>query len=350
MDGVKDFNPNLISDFVLSLPKQVLADAQSFVKNVFKLRQSAEYQAKIKSKHADQQINDPGNKSILMCYDFHYSKDSGLKLIEINTNASFLLLGLNLYRTKNQQLPIPDFDDVEIVSNIKTEMDLCGLKSQQIVIIDDQPQSQKLYPEFLCYQDLFERAGFQVKIQDFRQAIPGSSFCYNRWTDFYLENTDSRPLLNQFHSKEVCFSPNPYEYLLLADKRRFMDFYESPDIQKFVPRTEVITAENQNDIWTARKSFFFKPSSSFGSKQSYKGASVSRKMFDTLCDGRFIAQEFVAPGIAEFKLGNQEHQFKYDLRFYAYQDRIQMVMARLYQGQVTNSQTPLGGFACVQFN
>ena len=41
--------------------------------------------------------------------------------------------------------------------------------------------------------------------------------------------------------------------------------------------------------------------------------------------------------------------WKFDLRFYVYADKIQLVVARIYQGQVTNFASPLGGFTMVRF-
>ena len=41
---------------------------------------------------------------------------------------------------------------------------------------------------------------------------------------------------------------------------------------------------------------------------------------------------------------------KLDLRNYVYQGRVQLVAARLYQGQTTNFRTPGGGFAPVFFS
>jgi hypothetical protein len=47
---------------------------------------------------------------------------------------------------------------------------------------------------------------------------------------------------------------------------------------------------------------------------------------------------------------NQNLHFKYDLRFYFFEVEIHLGMARLYQGQVTNLQTPLGGLTPLEFD
>ena len=63
----------------------------------------------------------------------------------------------------------------------------------------------------------------------------------------------------------------------------------------------------------------------------------------------FIAQQFVPAPESMMKTPEGNQAFKYDLRFYAYQDTVQMAVARLYQGQVTNLRTPHGGFAPIVF-
>ena len=42
-----------------------------------------------------------------------------------------------------------------------------------------------------------------------------------------------------------------------------------------------------------------------------------------------------------------EQDLKLDLRNYVYRGEVQLVSARLYQGQTTNFRTPGGGFAAV---
>jgi hypothetical protein len=46
--------------------------------------------------------------------------------------------------------------------------------------------------------------------------------------------------------------------------------------------------------------------------------------------------------------GTEPQSLKYDVRCYVYDGRIQLVAARLYQGQTTNFRTPGGGFALVR--
>ena len=71
-------------------------------------------------------------------------------------------------------------------------------------------------------------------------------------------------------------------------------------------------------------------------------------MYDSFYGPDFIAQDYVVPSEIEVTIQNTPQKFKYDLRCYAYDGKLQLIMARLYQGQTTNLQTPGGGFAIVK--
>ena len=187
-------------------------------------------------------------------------------------------------------------------------------------------------------------------------------FIYNRYTDFYFENLLSHDLKAAFISKSTCFSPHPYEYFLLADKERLTDWSsvvletlpafekQTAVIKKHLLQSHSVTSENKDAIWASRKKMFFKPMQEHGSKGSFKGANISKTAFENLIQKRTMAQEYeVAPELIR-QMPDGPQKFKYDLRFYAYQGELQLVLARLYQGQTTNLRTPGGGFACTIFS
>jgi hypothetical protein len=341
---------NLISPFGIRLPKSVLSEILNSIDVLFRLRENETYQASYQQELVELNIQDPGNKSICMSYDFHVTSDNHIKLIEVNTNASFLALGYEMYKMKGLALPVADFSYDEIRSDIETELRLFGRAtvSPKVAIIDEEPEKQRLYAEFLDIKDL---------------NTENIDFIYNRYTDFFLNHPISAELKKAFTQKQSCFSPNPYEYFLLADKQRMIDWSDSENLNKWqlsaedqaviqavVPSSLSLEPNNKEHIWAQRKGYFIKPKRAFGAKQSYRGASISRKAFDELVGQDFIAQGFVPAPEQVFKTPEGEINFKYDLRCYAYQGRLQLVVARLYQGQVTNLRTPLGGFACVEFS
>jgi hypothetical protein len=260
-----------------------------------------------------------------------------------------------MYEAHGLSQPVQGFYLAEIVENIKEEMILNGQKgSPKIAIIDDQPTTQRLYIEFLIFNEFFKSQGLDTLICDFREIPSDRNFIYNRFTDFYFSGPESQNLKKDFFSRARCFSPHPFEYFLLADKGRLIDWSAevdlSPLIKKYLPTCYLVTDANQEFIWSQRKNLFFKPRQAFGSKQSYKGASISRKVFEEIVQGQFIAQQLIPAPEREFETPAGRQKFKFDLRFYAYKDRVQSVVARLYQGQVTNLKTPYGGFAPVVFN
>ncbi|MGZ3745886.1 MAG: hypothetical protein ACXWRE_01040 [Pseudobdellovibrionaceae bacterium] len=357
---------NLISPFTIRLPVSVLKQAQQSIATLFELRENKKYQDSYKTELDALELKDPGNKSICMSYDFHVNDENQLKLIEVNTNAAFLALGYEMYKSRNFPLPVKDFSLEEFRKDIETEIKLNGKtvpNPLSVAIIDEEPEKQRLYIEFLVYQELFKQWGWDAKIMDYRKLESATpDFIYNRFTDFFLSHPESQQLKKYFLTKQICFSPNPYEYFLLADKQRLIDWSQPEKlahwsvsaeqqalIQSIVPYSISLELHNKEEIWAKRKSIFIKPKRAFGSKQSYKGASISRKNFDELAGNEFIAQEFVAPSEQMFRTPKGEESFKFDLRCFAYQGRLQLVVARLYQGQVTNLRTPLGGFACTEF-
>jgi hypothetical protein len=357
---------NLLSPFTIRLPESVLNQAQQTVEVLFRLRENKTYQESYKKELEQLNLKDPGNKSICMSYDFHVTKENSLKLIEVNTNSSFLALGYEMYKARQLPLPVKDFSFEEVRKNIETEMKLHGKPMKgplSVAIIDEEPEKQRLFVEFLVYQELFKQWGWDSRILDYRQLKTATTdFIYNRFTDFFLANPESAELKKAFLNKQSCFSPNPYEYFLLADKQRMIDWSQPINLEKWkvgpedqaviqsaVPVSLSLEHHNKDDIWTKRKGFFIKPKRAFGSKQSYRGGSISRNIFDELVGQEFIVQEFIPASEQVFPTPEGDQSFKFDLRCHAYQGRLQLVVARLYQGQVTNLRTPLGGFACIEF-
>lgn len=354
---------NLISPYSLEISAEVFKKAERIVKSYFELRQNKKFLDFLNPKISALGIQDPGNYSILMSYDFHLTPANELKLIEINTNASFLAMGDILYKAQGIPQPQKDFSMNEIIENIQTELNLQNKKIShpRIAILDENPETQKLYIEFLIYQKLFQKRNLPTSIEDtlkVSEEILNYDFIYNRYTDFTFSNPSSVLLKKPFNEKSLCFSPHPYEYVALADKDLMKYWSDENFLNQFdisaenknlilnsCLKTFDLTSSNKDEIWASRKKLFFKAKNSYGSKQTYRGDGISRSLFDRIVDQNIIAQEFIAPPLVQFG----EEEFKYDLRFYAYQGRVQSCIGRLYKGQVTNSQTKNGGFASIRF-
>lgn len=350
---------NLVADSPVELPLSFYKTAQETVKTLFKASRSPEKIAALKEKfNAAALVREldvinmkPKNLSVLMAYDFHFDPATGqTSLIEVNTNASAFLFADAIYRAHNvdpyasSHSPLKGLSPLEVLMrSFERDNEMVFQKKPQgIAIIDKNIEQQKMYFEFLMYRDLFRQRGYQAEIFEFdRVPLDGRyTFIYNRHTDFFLSDIKSRPLLEAYTAGAVALSPNPYEYLILSHKERLIEFAEAGLTPALIPTFDVRTRK-PDELWAERKKYFFKPKASFGSKAVYKGSSITHGTFEEVLKGDYIAQELRPPG--------ETGPWKFDIRCYAYADEIQLVVARVYQGQVTNFNTVGGGFAPVIF-
>jgi hypothetical protein len=334
----------LISPFQVELRAAQVEVIKSEIKKYWKLREWGAHH--LSEKYLSYGLRKSQNYSACMSYDFHLNSEGQPELIEINTNAAFLALGLELYQFLN--LP-QSFSEAGLIKMFKDEG-----ATDSIAIIDEKPASQRLFIEFLIYQKLFEKHGLRSEIFDIDETerLKEFSLTYNRYTDFYLNSEAAAPLREAFNSGHVQLSPTPYEYFLLADKQRLLDWNQQSDVEKPASLLKIydLAVEDRDKIWSERKQLFFKPKNAFGGKQTYKGASMSRKIFDDVFKPDFVAQQLSVPPELEVVMDNAPVKFKYDLRCFAYKDELQLIVARLYQGQTTNLQTAGGGFAAIKIN
>ena len=86
---------NLLSPFQVKLNSSLIADMKNEIKGYWELRSWSE--KNLSTKYESMALRKPSNYSACMSYDFHLSPTGKLELIEINTNAAFLGLGLELY-------------------------------------------------------------------------------------------------------------------------------------------------------------------------------------------------------------------------------------------------------------
>jgi hypothetical protein len=74
---------------------------------------------------------------------------------------------------------------------------------------------------------------------------------------------------------------------------------------------------------------------------------MTRRVFAEVTRGEYVAQEFTPAGERVRATSTGSESLKVDIRCYAYEGEIQLMAARLYQGQTTNFRTSGGGFAPV---
>jgi hypothetical protein len=114
-----------------------------------------------------------------------------------------------------------------------------------------------------------------------------------------------------------------------------------------VPRTESVTPERAEALWAERRKLFFKPAAGYGSKAAYRGDKLTRRVWNEITRGDYVAQALVQPSERRLEVDCAETDLKLDIRAYVYNGAIQLVAARLYEGQTTNFRTAGGGFAPV---
>lgn len=321
-------------------------------------------------------------QSVFFGYDFHLDRGR-LGLIEINTNAGGAMLNAVLARAQRSCCAAMDslvptrasvaLFEQRLVDMFRREWHLSRPVAKQltsIAIVDEAPAQQYLYPEFLLFQKLFERHGLRAVVADpselqWRdgQLWHGElaiDLVYNRLTDFYLEQPAHAALREAWLQQGVVLTPHPQAHALYADKRLLALFSDEARLQALgvpeatrqllldhVPHTEVVTPAAADRLWAARRGLFFKPVAGYGGRAAYRGDKLTRRVWDEILAGEYVAQAFMLPGERRVEAADSTQAMKFDLRAYAYAGQVQWVAARLYQGQTTNFRTPGGGFAPV---
>jgi uncharacterized circularly permuted ATP-grasp superfamily protein len=163
-----------------------------------------------------------------------------------------------------------------------------------------------------------------------------------------------------FEADGVVVTPHPRAHALYADKRNLillsdeailidMGVPESTrqTLLAGIPRTVMIKADAAEQFWAERKRWFFKTATGFGSRAAYRGDKLTKRVFEEILGGCYIAQEIAPPSEHAVLVDDEMQLMKADIRAFVYQGSVQLFAARLYQGQTTNFRTPGGGFAPV---
>ena len=317
-----------------------------------------------------------GAAGVFMGYDFHLG-DDGPRLIEINTNAGGALLCAKLLHAQvaccAQPLPVVSVPpEDEFVAMFRNEWRLMrgDAPLRRIAIVDEEPATQYLAPEFVLFQRLFEQVGIAACIVAPQQLsfVAGQlhadgeviDLVYNRLTDFALQSPAVTAMRDAYLAGAVVLTPNPRAHALFADKRNLVllgndawlaeigvNDSDRRLLREGVPPTREVTADNADLFWAERKRWFFKPAAGYGSKAAYRGDKLTKRVFEEIRRGGYVAQGLVPPSERALLVDGVAHRHKVDLRNYSYQGAVQLVSARLYQGQTTNFRTPGGGFAAV---
>ncbi|MGZ8291181.1 MAG: hypothetical protein ACXW2U_19450 [Telluria sp.] len=324
--------------------------------------------------------HDPGARGVFFGYDFHVGA-GGVALIEINTNAGGALLNAALARSQQPCTAIAGVApgavralqfEHEVVAMFREEWRLGGNDGplRSVAIVDADPESQYLYPEFLLFRKLLQQHGIAAAIADPSELrwdgarlLHGDApvdLVYNRLTDFMLEAPSSAALRAAYLARAAVVTPHPRAHALYADKRNLAILSDAARLEALgvpaatravllagIPHTELVHPVDAERLWSKRRQHFFKPAGGFGGRAAYRGDKLTRRVWDDIIKGGYVAQALVAPSERTIALPGGPARLKFDVRSYCYDGKVQWNAARVYQGQTTNMRTPGGGFAAV---
>ena len=317
---------------------------------------------------------------VFLGYDFHLTQ-SGPCLIEINTNAGGAFVTRALEQTINTHRPD---SDARIVDMFVTEWHLAGRvgRPKTLAIVDDKPLTQYHYPDMYLAAEVLRSEGFQVYIADpselrfvcSKLQLNGVDIdlVYNRLTDFGLTDPSSKALLDALAANAAVITPSPRHHALFADKRNLVMLSDAAQLTEWdvpqsvrqslanIPAALEVTPNNAVTLWQQRRNYFFKPRAGFGSRGSYRGAKLTKKVWQQIVEGGYIAQRFIAPPLRAITRETGPTALKFDIRVYGYAGRDPsptnsrsdeppplLMAARVYQGQTTNLRTAGGGLSPV---
>lgn len=378
-DELQLTHPHLFASTPTFVSEHDLLSMLATTQAVERISRLAAYHEQVLSSAPEIARRDFGPLGVFMGYDFHVTPE-GPKLIEINTNAGGAFLNAALLNAQracckevNDRFLLPDGEGFEaaIAAMFRNEWQLQGKTAplQTIAIVDDAPEQQYLYPEFVLAKAMLEHQGFDVHICNpaeltfsdgaLRAGEHTIDLVYNRLVDFTFDKPEHQVLRRAYAEGAVVVTPGPPHHALLANKGNLIMLSDpealrqmgadGPDIAalKTVPRAQAVTPENAPQLWGERKRLFFKPLGGHGGKAVYRGDKVTKSIWAEIARGGYIAQQLVTPGERMVEIGEVHESRKMDVRLYTYDGKLLIAAARLYQGQTTNFRTPGGGFAPV---
>jgi hypothetical protein len=357
------------------LASEQLRQMSDTVQSIEAIVQTDAYRARVFERAPGIAKKSNSAKGLFFGYDFHFDEGEA-KLIEVNTNAGGAMLSLLLGKAQRPvglgTVMATPSDELEARFLEMFRADWFRARGNDplrtIVLVDDAPEKQYLYPEFRLFGSLLRRAGYHAVI-----AAPedlsyegGTLWCagsrvdlvYNRLVDFYLDEPEHRALREAYLDEAVVLTPHPQAHALFADKRnlvlwRDLELFERAGLSqrdrdillRHVPETRVVTKEAADTFWRERKGWFFKPIHGYGSKAVYRGDKLTRSTYEGLLERDYIAQRVVLPSERRLIVAGSVVGLKCDVRCYVYDRQVVLSVARLYQGQTTNFRTVGGGFA-----
>jgi len=374
--------PNLLAKERVFVSEKCIKKQRDIITAIESVVRMPAYQQHVLANSPEVANYQPLSQGVFFGYDFHLEGEEP-KLIEINSNAggglinTLLVLSQQkccdrfcslLRATENNSESLEQIFVNMFIEEWQAERGTQALKS--IAIVDENPASQYMFPEFLLFKQLFEQHSIYAVICDPSELTYHSGalwhekqridLVYNRLTDFSLDAPTHKSLLSAYLAAAVVVTPHPRAHALYADKRNLVVLSDETELLKLgvdaktrkilltgIAHTIQVKTFDTDTLWANRKQLFFKPAKGYGSKAAYRGDKITTRVFREILNSDYVAQTLVQPSHRIVEIDQEFVEFKLDLRHYVYKGHTQLVSARLYQGQTTNFRTPGGGFALV---
>jgi hypothetical protein len=378
--------PGLVSGSVVFVGAQEAASMDRTVRLVSRALRSAAFESLVAAVAPEIARTPAATSGGVLGFDFHLGGHVP-QLIEINTNPGGLLVSLELAQAATAGcdclgVPLPDLVATQVALHRLPALVVQSFREEwrcargdaplrTVAIVDDDPASQYLYPEFLLYRRLLSDAGLDVRTADPRELhVSGESLVhegqridlvYNRLTDFYFAE-ERHAALRQAHQRGLAVVlPHPAAHARWADKRLLawlreedrlasagLDEAERSDVLAAIPPTEIVDPAAAADLWARRKQLFFKPVDGFAGKAAYRGDKLTRGAFEHVLANRYVAQAIAPTSTRRIcSVDGGEADLRVDVRNFVMHGQTWLRAARLYRGQTTNFRTEGGGFAPV---
>ncbi|MFI3188435.1 hypothetical protein BCS42_04795 [Crenothrix sp. D3] len=362
--------PHLFAEVAVFVSDSIIQQQQRLISAIEKVIALPTYQQHVLSYAPSSAAFVPKAWGVFLGYDFHLTAN-GSQLIEINTNAGGALLNALLIRSQktiHSELNTHNISDPETAFIAMFHAEWQAERGQQplrsIAIVDEQPNTQFLLPEFILFQKLFEHHNIKAIICDSAELSYRADgvwygdlqidLIYNRLTDFGLDEPAQHALRTAYLANTVVVTPHPRAHALYADKRNLAILTDKTLLQELgvdndtintllagIAPTIRVNADDADTLWANRKKLFFKPSKGYGSKAVYRGDKLTKRVFEDILSNDYVAQTLVPPSERHL----HHSTLKLDMRLYAYREQILLASSRLYQGQTTNFRTTGGGFS-----
>lgn len=378
---LRETHPHLLADSPVFIAREHIDQMTAVVRAIETVTRLEGYRRRVLDWVPGIARADRGPRGVFFGYDFHLAHD-GPRLIEVNTNAGGALLLLHLARAQQAccdaierfvvgPLSLADVEQAFIdMFREEFRAQSPGRELRRVAIVDEEPDTQFLSPEFTLFQQMYDRFGIEATVAGPDACALASGvltvagkpvdLVYNRLTDFYLQSGTCAVLNQAYDAGAAVFTPGPRAHALYANKRNLTLLSDDAGLRAFgadeqscatlaaaVPQTRHVTPQNADELWAERRRLFFKPVWGYGSRGTYKGAKLTKKTWASILASDYIAQELVPPSERMLVVDGEHASMKVDVRCYVYRGGIQMVGARLYRGQTTNFRTDGGGLAAV---